>query len=454
MRGILSRWFAPFPRRLPLLGTFASCLCLATIQASSGEGDIRGVSAHAAGADPSGQPAVVAGRQADAVERASSRLDEERGTSGTGDQAVSRAGSAECGWPGSDWEERLPEDAGMDGDKLDEAVSYALTTTGTEQDRAGIRTDGFVIIHHGCLVAEGYARGFTRDTPHLAWSMSKSVTNALYGIAVRQGLVTMESPAAKYYPLLDGPVRGQITLEHLMFMSSGLEWSEGYEASPLKSSVIAMLYTSGRDDMAAFTASRPVEFPPGTVWEYSSGTTNLLMGILKEVLGPERYPRYPWEELFDPLGMTSAVFERDGSGTFVGSSYFYATPRDMARFGYLYLQEGVWKGRRLLPEGWVTYSTRIAPAYRTMDPALREPGMHPGGHWWLNQPDSSSGLGVPYSGVPEDAFAALGHWGQSIVVVPSLDLVIVRTGDDRDGTFELGKWLALVVAGVRQAPSP
>ncbi len=363
-----------------------------------------------------------------------------------------KVGIPTCGFPGEKWEERSPEDVGIDPARLDRAITYAMTVTGTEEDRAGIRTDGYVVIRFGCLVAEGYARGFTKDMRHLAWSVSKSVTNALYGAAVKQGVVTMSAPAATYYPMPDDPEHGKITLEHLMFMSSGLEWSEGYEASPLKSSVIAMLYTAGRDDMAAFTASMPVAFPPGTVWAYSSGTTNLLMGILKQVLGPERYARFPWDALFEPLGMASAVFERDGSGTFVGSSYFFATPRDMARFGYLYLKDGVWRGGRILPEGWVAWSTRIAPAYRTMDPARRESGLHPAGHWWVNRSDPSVDLGVPFEGVPQDAFAALGHWGQSIVVIPSLDLVVVRTGDDRDGTFKLGTWLAMVVSAVNPLP--
>ncbi len=374
----------------------------------------------------------------------------DREVEGGGNAAMGEPGTGRvgCGWPGAEWEDRLPEEMGMDPARLDAAIAYVMSSTGNEQDRAGIRTDGFVVVRHGCLVAEGYARGYTRETRHLAWSVSKSVSNVLYGIAVRQGVIEMRAPAARYYPPLDREGHRDITLEHLMFMSSGLEWSEGYEASPLKSSVIAMLYTSGRADMARYTAEQPLESPPGTVWEYSSGTTNLLMGILKEVLGPERYARFPWEELFDPVGMRSAVFERDRSGTFVGSSYFYATPRDMARFGYLVLRDGVWGDRRILPRDWVAHYTQIAPAYRTLDPDRRESGLHPGGHWWVNRPDPESGLEAPFAEVPEDTFAALGHWGQSIVVIPSLDLVVVRTGDDRDHTFQLEKWLTLLVASV------
>ncbi len=365
---------------------------------------------------------------------------------------LTAAGGVACGWPENRWAERSPEDVGMDPAALDRAIEYVMTSTGTEEDRAGIRTDGYVVVRHGCLVAEGYARGYAHDMRHLAWSVTKSLTNALYGVAVKEGLVTMSAPAADYYPPMNDTQHRPITLEHLMFMSSGMAWVEGYEASPLKSTVIAMLYTAGRDDMAAYVASQPVVFPPGTVWQYSSGTTNLLMGILKQVLGAERYARFPWDALFDPLGMRSAVLERDGSGTFVGSSYLFATPRDLARFGYLYLRDGVWKDRRILPEGWVAWSTRIAPAYRKLDPSRREKGLHPAGHWWVNRAAPADGLPSPFPGVPEDAFAALGHWGQSIVVVPSLDLVVVRTADDRDGTFELRRWLALVVEAVEPAP--
>jgi CubicO group peptidase (beta-lactamase class C family) len=248
---------------------------------------------------------------------------------------------------------------------------------------------------------------------------------------------------------MDQPGLRDITLDHLLRMSSGLAWNEGYEASPLNSSVIAMLYTWGRQDMATFTASMPLRHPAGTVWRYSSGTTNLLAGVLRKVVGDEGYRTYPWDRLLNRLGMDSVVWERDQSGTFVGSSYLYATPRDLARFGLLYMRDGVWKGERILPEGWVSYSTQLAPAYRTMPLSKEDQEDRPGAHWWLNVSVPERGLARAWPDAPEDCFAALGHWGQSIFVLPSQRVVIVRTGDDRDGSFDKNEFLKRVLAALR-----
>ncbi|MCB1314964.1 MAG: serine hydrolase [Leptospiraceae bacterium] len=352
-------------------------------------------------------------------------------------------------WPTNGWRVAEPGQVNMDPAGLQAMEDYAFASTGDETDRQGIRTDGVVIIKDGMLVYENYTRGYAAETRHLTWSVSKSFVNTLYGIATREGRVDIDNPAAQYYAPLRNAEHQEITLRHLLNMSSGLYWEETYEYSPLKSSVIAMLYTRGRQDMAAFVANQSMRAKPGTLVVYSSGDTNLLMGVLKQIIPAAEYAEYPWRQLFDPLGM-QVTWERDASGTFVGSSYIYTSARDLAKFGYLYLNDGVWEGRELLPPGWVDFTRTPAQAYKTTPITEDNSSSTYTAQWYAN-------TGVPYAGVPqmwpdapEDTFAALGHWGQMLFVIPSLDMVIVRYGDDRDKTaFDANEFLKLVVAGVR-----
>jgi CubicO group peptidase (beta-lactamase class C family) len=180
-----------------------------------------------------------------------------------------------------------------------------------------------------------------------------------------------------------------------------------------------MLY--GSRDFGAFAAGQPLEIPPDQKWQYSSGTTNILAKIIRlrlEAAG-QRSLDFIRRELFDRLGMTSAVFEPDPSGTFVGSSYLFATPRDWARFGQLYLQDGVWQGQRILPEGWVTYSSTPTP--------LAPQGQY-GAHFWLNAGSRSNPADRLWPRLPIDAFFADGYQGQRVVIIPSRKLVVVRFG--------------------------
>jgi len=351
-------------------------------------------------------------------------------------------------WPTKAWRVKTPAQAGLNADSLKSLEDYAFARKTPEEARAGVRTDGLVIVRGGYLVYERYAGGYGPDTPHITWSVSKSFINALYGIAVKEGRVKVEDPAFKYYPALDRGKHRAITVDMLLRMSSGLYVNEDYEASPLKSTVIAMLYTKGRGDMAAYAASQDMEAEPGAKWEYASSTTNILSAMLRNILPAADYDSLPWKKLFDRIGMASAVWERDGAGTFVGSSYLHATPRDMAKFGFLYLNDGVWAGERLLPEGWVAYSTTVAPAYLNT-PLSAEDRRDPayGAQWWLNRSIPARNLPRALPDVPEDAFMCMGHWGQYIAVIPSLDMVVAYTGDNRDGEFNLNTLLKLVAAG-------
>ncbi len=269
------------------------------------------------------------------------------------------------------------------------------------------RTRAVVVVQDGAIVGERYAPGITAATPLNGWSMTKSVMGALIGTLVRQGKLSLAGKRLlPEWSGADDP-RGAITLEDLLRMRSGLRFSEVY--SDTQSDVTRMLYDS--QDSAGYAASRPLEHPPGTHWQYSSGTTNILSLIARRTVGEVDYPAWPRQALFDPLGMTSAIFEPDAAGTFVGSSYLFATARDWARFGLLYANGG----KDLLPDGWVRFGVTPTP---------QSPNDKYGAHWWLKLPKE---LGDG-SKIPPDAFHALGHEGQCLTIIPSRRLVVVRLG--------------------------
>jgi CubicO group peptidase (beta-lactamase class C family) len=257
------------------------------------------------------------------------------------------------------------------------------------------------------------------------------------GVAFGEKRFELLDSVAKFYPPMAS--HADIRFEDLMHWASGLDWQEDYEYAPLNSSVVAMLYTRGHDDMARFTAGHGVFAKPGTVFRYSSGDSNLLAASLKKMVGEQAYGDYPWTALFEPLGIRSAVWERDASGTFVGSSYAYMTARDLARIGLLMQRTGQWQGRQLVPKSWIYFN--LTPfAGREIKSAEEIPG----GQWWLNK--SQDGSRGPWPSAPADTFAALGHWGQALYVIPSAGLVIVRYGDDRDASFAHDRLLQLALA--------
>jgi CubicO group peptidase (beta-lactamase class C family) len=337
----------------------------------------------------------------------------------------------------------------MSSEGLKKVEEYAFELTGKEEERKGIRSDGLVIIRNGQLVYEKYGRTFTKDTPHLIWSVTKSIVNTLYGIAEKKGQISLDQPASQYIPSLNNPIHKDILLRDFMTMTSGLDANEGYESSPIFSTVVAMLYTRGRKDMGEMASSLGIRAPRSTYVYYSSLDTNVLMLALKNALGKETYDAYPWKELFDPLGMKNVTFERDMSGTFVGSSYLYMTPRDLAKVGYLYYHDGVWNGKRLLPEGWVEF-TRTPPKGYTTTPYYK--GLEETTYtaqWYSNQGVPEVGIPKALPDVPEDAFYGSGHWGQFLIVVPSQNLVVVRVGDDREKIFSRNQMMKLILEAIR-----
>jgi CubicO group peptidase (beta-lactamase class C family) len=261
-----------------------------------------------------------------------------------------------------------------------------------------------VVVHHDAVVLERYGAAVSDDTTLISWSTAKSITQAAAGILVRQGRLDPHARASVREWADPADPRHAITVDQLLRMSSGLAWVEDYVDDAV-SDVIAMLFGEGQADTAHFAASSPLACPPGEVWTYSSGTTNIVARLLGDIVGGEAaMAGFLQAELFDAIGMHSATARFDDAGTFVGSSFVYATARDFARFGELYLRDGVWNGRRLLPPGWVDYARTPTPTCET--------GEY-GAHWWLR---------------PNGVFCAQGYEGQYIYVVPAADAVIVRLG--------------------------
>ena len=351
---------------------------------------------------------------------------------------VATAQTANCParpmWPTRGWMSRTDEIATMRATEIAELERFAFTLTGADEERLGARTDAVIIIHQGAIFYERYARGFTAEMPHYTWSVTKTIANALTGIAVRRGALSItDSICAHLGMSLPRQDNCSITVQNLLEFGSGLAWTESYEnQSNQASSVLAMLYGEGHEDVVSFIIGHDARALPNTTYMYSSGDATLLSGVFDYAMRRSEDENYPWTELFTPLGMDSAVLERDTRGVPIGSSFFHATPRDLAKFGFFLLNDGCWNGDRILPENWVRDSTTPSEVFRTGALLDTSPGDVQGRQIWLNRPVPEQHVTTPWPDVPEDAFAARGHWGQSITVVPSMDTVIVRVADDRD----------------------
>ncbi len=275
---------------------------------------------------------------------------------------------------------------------------------------AGPGMRAVVVIKNGRLVGEAYGDGFSATTPLLGWSMTKTVNAAIIGRLMTEGRIALDD--RDLLPEWKGDGRTAIRIRDLFAMESGLAFNEEYGDV---TDVTRMLYLE--PDMAAFAAARPLATEPGKAFSYSSGASVLLSKIWMNRIGDRDVALgYPREALFKPLGMTSAVVEADEAGTFVGSSYMYATGRDWARFGQFLLQDGTWKDERLLPEEFVAAMQRPTRASGGTYTEIQAWAVGPG-----DEPDSRFGL-------PDDTFWVAGHDGQTIAIVPSKKLVVVRLG--------------------------
>jgi CubicO group peptidase (beta-lactamase class C family) len=336
-------------------------------------------------------------------------------------------------WPTESWPTG-PVPRGVDLDPLLDEV----------MDPGGdlARTRAVVVVHHGRLIAERYGDRtdpwgdvtgdpVDAETPLISWSMAKSMLHAVVGMLVAEGRLDPDVPAAVPEWKSDRDPRADITLEHLLAMRDGLDFVEDYDDAGV-SHVIEMLFGTGAGDTAGFAAARPLAHPPGSAFNYSSGTSNIVSRLVRDVLGGEAaYRAFLHERLFGPIGMRTADPRFDDAGTWIASSFVWATAHDMARFGHLYLRDGVWDGERLLPPGWVDHARRPR--------SIGEDGRRYGAHWWVVGDD----LGT---------FWANGYEGQSIVVCPALDAVVVRLGKSSAEQYPaLFDWRGRVLDALRPA---
>jgi len=317
------------------------------------------------------------------------------------------AQAAEVPWPTKDWPRGAPPRDFREPQGVDMGATHAL-----------------VVIWRGRLVYERYGPAHGPDSTLISWSVAKSFLHALVGIGVREGKLDPAARAGVPQWQSPGDARAAITLDQLLRMSSGLFWREDYVDSQ-QSDVIEMLFGEGKDDVAEFAAHYPLAHPPGSAWCYSSGTSNLVSAIAGRALGGSGAARECLRrELFARLGMASATVRSDTSGTWIGSSFVFATARDFARFGLLYLRDGVWEGERVLPEGWADHARRVTPG---------SAGEY-GAHWWL--PPMGEGM-----------LSANGYQGQYVFVAPARDVVAVRLGESTaDQQPLVREWLAELVA--------
>ncbi len=340
-----------------------------------------------------------------------------------------------------------PLPAGTDDDALDTALAEAFNGT----NPALGETRALVVVSSGRIVLERYAEGYGPDMPLPAWSMAKSVTHALVGAAVLQGLVDIDRPMGSPHWPAEDP-RAAIAWRQWLNMVDGQDYHELDALLPTGDDAAKMLFGPGRLDAAAYAAALPLDHPPGSRWNYNSAGMILITDALTRTVAPaaaspeaRRAAMLTWmrRSLFDAIGMLSAQPEFDAAGLYLGSSFVQATARDFARLGLLYLRDGIWDGRPVLPPGWVDFARRPAPAANADTY---------GAGWWITP---ATGTGRPFptlidTGPDRDAFRAEGHDGQIVLVVPSRDLTVVRLGlsDDWPALYD---WMGRVA---RALPKP
>ncbi|WP_281309519.1 serine hydrolase domain-containing protein [Flavobacterium flavigenum] len=310
----------------------------------------------------------------------------------------------------------------IDYTQLQKTIDNAFDKSGGKLKR----TRAVVVLYKNKLIAEKYDTGFTKDSRILGWSMTKSITSSAFGVLAKQGKIDIYKPA----PVAEwqNDERKNITINDLLHMNSGLEWEENYSTI---CDATKMLFQA--EDMGKVQLDKQAQFKPNTHWNYSSGTTNLLSLILKRQFKTQQeYLDFWYNAVIDKIGMSSMIVEQDMSGTFVGSSYAWATARDWSKFGLLYLNKGNWNGEQILDESWVKY---------TSTPTNTSEGKY-GAQFWLN-------AGGKFPDAPRDMFYCNGYQGQMVAIIPSKDMVIVRMGLTEDPAFDFNGFLKGIIGCVK-----
>lgn len=308
--------------------------------------------------------------------------------------------------------------------KMQEAINAAFDQDAHEPL---LRTRAVVVIKDGKLIGERYAKGVTRSTPLLGWSMTKSITSALTGILVKAGFWKAENPLP--VESWQSDTRKNITLKNALRQTIGLKWTEDYSTV---SPATIMLYE--KNNMGKYAASFPQEYKPGSHWEYSSGTTNIIANVMRQAFETDQaYLNFPQEALFQPIGARNFIIETDATNHFVGSSYGYAPARSWAKVGLLYLNRGNWYGNQILDSSWVAQTLVAAPG---------SDGSY-GYQFWLNQ-------GGHFENYGRNAYWMNGFQGQQVAIHPEENMVIVRLGVTYDeDNFNFDAWTKKIIAAAR-----
>jgi len=339
-------------------------------------------------------------------------------------------------WPTGEWRECKPEAVDMNSAKLLKAIAYAATPT--------FNTDGLAVIRKGHIVAEAYLGNFRIDSRHVSHSMAKSFTSTLVGIAIDKGQIEgVDEKICKFYDQWDcddaDDLRSRITLRHAMTLTTGLEWKEDWSKWDPKTNDALKMGASGH--FVEYMAQKSGLYEPGQQFVYSTGDPMLLSKVIQEATGMSAFA-YARENLFGPLNITAVDWDRDKDGYTSTAWGLRMSVRDYAKFGYLYINKGRWQGKQMVSEQWVEQSTRT-------DPGVRMWAAY-GYLWHVNLPYRLrwSKSPVPLDSIPQDGYMAEGVLGQSIVIIPSKDLVIVRVANETGGHMDLVKFLTMVLDAI------
>ncbi len=313
-------------------------------------------------------------------------------------------------FPASDWETSTPAAEGMDASSLDGIDPYCV--------EHGCRA--VVVLRHGRIVWERYWGGWTETSTDNSWSMAKSVTSALVGIAIGEGKIkSVDESASDFIPEWRNDARSKITIGNLLSMESGLTWNMTYD--PVGGDTVSML---GQANEVAFAINRYLYRAPGTDWYYSDGDAEVFSRIIKAATG-EEVAQYAQDKLFGPIGFNVSQWLTDNAGNSMTYCCIFSTARDFARFGYLFLRDGQWAGKQVVPADWVAKSTQASQIENT----------NYGYFWWLWQ----------FAGLPKGTYEAMGFATKRIYVIPSLDVVAVRLGEGDDATWDDSAFLKPIV---------
>lgn len=347
---------------------------------------------------------------------------------------VPKTVQAQTAWPMGDRLPNTPLPKGVDKPALDAVLDQAFAG-----EFKG-NTTATLVLQNGRIIGERYREGWDMHTSQRTWSVAKSVGASIIGASVEDGIIDVEDKAGLEAWSRPGDPRGEITIEHLLHMASGLH----SDPEPGKTGNRTDPVYFGGGLMAQESTRNPLEAPPGERWKYANNDTMLAMRALREAMDNDRkYFAYPFKSLLHPIGMYHTVPEMDWGGDFILSSQVWTTARDLGRLGQLYLDDGVWaydgKAKRILPEGWASYVAAPAPAQPTnrLGEQAAEPGRGYGAQFWRYE---------NYPGVPNDTYAALGNRGQFLIIVPSRNTVIIRRGYDwRENYFDGPAFAAAVL---------